>query len=367
MKKTYRIMMALLCMLAVLLSWTAAAEDAGETPAPAPTPEELAELIFRIEGPDETMPRIVRYSDFQDGKLTLEGLTPGTYTVREVDPEDLLADYTFIAEDSVRMVTIEGKTDETGTAKLTNTYERIPAPTTAPEPAPTEEPGDGTVTIPVTKIWMDDNNRDGNRPDKVIVNLLADGSSAGQAVLSEASGWAWEFTGLPERSGGKKIQYTVTEEPVPQYTASIQGYTITNVYTPETTCATVMKVWLDNDNEKGLRPDSIRCTLSNGQSVVLDAANSWSATIDNLPAVVNGQPAEYTWTEHEVIGYEQSVTDRIGTITVLTNSLIERGRTVPEGKAAPARKRGDSYLIIEDYQTALGVEVLINHVGDCFD
>ena len=29
--------------------------------------------------------------------------------------------------------------------------------------------------------------------------------------------------------------------------------------------------------------------------------------------------------------------------------------------------RGDSYLIIEDYGTPLGVDVVINHVGDCFD
>ena len=375
MKNSYRIMIALMCMLTLLISGFALAEDAGETPAstpaPTPSPEELGGLTFLIEGPDESMPMTVKYSDFQDGKLILENLIPGTYTVKETDPDQLLTEYSFDADESIQQVTIEVKTNETGSGTLINVYERIAEDTPTPEPtmtpAPTKIPVDEKISIPVTKIWKDNNNQDGNRPERVIVTLLANGSNVGQAVLSEANGWSWQFDDLPKRSGEQEILYTVTEEPVPMYMASIDGFTITNVYTPETTYATVVKVWLDNDDEKGMRPDGIRCTLSNGRSVVLDASNSWSATIDDLPVIVNGQPAEYTWSEHEVIGYEQVSTDRIGNITIFTNTLIERGKNIPEGKSIPSKHRGDSYLIIEDYQTALGVEVLINHVGDCFD
>ena len=38
----------------------------------------------------------------------------------------------------------------------------------------------------------------------------------------------------------------------------------------------------------------------------------------------------------------------------------------PEDKKVPHR-RGNQYLLIEDYGTPLGVDVAVNHVGDCFD
>ena len=375
MKNTFRIMIALMCMLAVLMSGFTLAEEAETTPAPmpgtapVPTPsqEELSMLTFLIEGPDEMMPMEVTYDDFENGKLILEDLTPGIYTVTEIDPEQLLEEYTLNEEESVWQVTIEVKADEKGSGTLTNVYRKNPQETTGQDTTSPGTEGDGKVSIPVTKVWEDNNNHDGNRPEKVIVNLLGNGNKVAQAALSEASGWSWQFTDLPERSGGENIVYTVTEEPVPLYTAHIDGFTITNVYTPETTSASVMKVWLDNDNEKGMRPDSIRCTLNNGESVVLDASNQWSATIEGLPTIVNGQPAVYSWTEHETIGYERISTDKAGTTTIFTNALIERGETVPEGKKKPARTRGDTYLVIEEYQTAMGLETVINHVGDCFD
>ena len=363
MKNAYRMMMALMCMLALLLAGFAAAEGAGETPAPraapTPAPEALAELAFRIEGPDESMPMTVKYSDFRDGKYVLEGLAPGTYTVTEIGAETLAEGYTLDVRESVQQVTIEVEPEETGSGTLINIYD--------PAPAPTKDPAEETVRVPVRKVWADDGNRDGNRPDRVTVHLLANGRPVARTVLSEANGWSWWFTGMPRYAGEKEIVYTVAEDPVPMYTPVIQGFTITNVYTPETTSASVMKIWLDDNDAKGMRPKAIRCELSNGQSVELNAENNWSATVDGLPAYRNGQPAEYTWTEHEVIGYERLGADRIGNTTVFTNGLIERGGEAPEGKAKPARRRGDTFLVIEEYETALGMELTINHVGDCFD
>ena len=39
---------------------------------------------------------------------------------------------------------------------------------------------------------------------------------------------------------------------------------------------------------------------------------------------------------------------------------------VPQGQAKP-RTFGNPIYIFEEYETALGIPVLINHVGDCFD
>jgi len=382
MRNTVRLLVAMMCMLALLAIGFAMAEST-DTPAPSTTPtaEELGKLTFLIDGPDESMPLTVQYSDFQDGKFSLENLDPGTYTVTEVDPDKLLENYSFNVDSSVQQVTIEVKADEKGAGKLTNVYERTVEVTPTPSPEPSETPtAIPTATpsptpgleaekteIPVTKIWDDNNNEDRNRPERVIVHLLANGVREAQAVLSAANGWSWRFTDLPKYRGGREITYTVEEDSVPHYTARIDNYTITNVYTPETMSVTVMKVWIDNDNQSGLRPSSVTCRLNNGISVVLDDSNNWTATVDGLPATVNGQPAVYTWTEQEVLGYEQAGVDVNGTTTVFTNALFERGGDVPEEKKIPTKRRGNSYIIVEDYGTPLGVEVDINHVGDCFD
>ena len=85
------------------------------------------------------------------------------------------------------------------------------------------------------KIWKDEENKDGIRPASITVKLLADGKETGQtATVSETSGWTYEFTGLDRYREGKEITYTVEEVNVPDgYTASVEGYNITNTHTPE--------------------------------------------------------------------------------------------------------------------------------------
>ena len=87
------------------------------------------------------------------------------------------------------------------------------------------------------KIWKDEDNKDGIRPASITVKLLADGKETGQtATVSETSGWTYEFTGLDRYQEGKEIAYTVEEVNVPDgYTASVEGYNITNTHTPEKT------------------------------------------------------------------------------------------------------------------------------------
>lgn len=387
MKNTFRTLAALMCVLAVLFLGSALAETVEPTSTPIPTPsaEDLGRLVFEIRDAEGALVTQVPYSEFTDGKYSVEALKPGTYTVTEVDPDKLLENlsYTFDTENSVPSMTFEVKANETATETLLNIYSRgttvTPVPDTTetptpeasetpePTPTPTPEPDD-KISIPVVKIWDDMGNRDGNRPDRVLVKLLADGNKVAETVLNNANGWSYQFTDLPKYSGTREIVYTVTEDPVPLYTSSVDGYVITNSYTPQTTSVTVSKVWLDNDNSAGLRPVSIYCTLSNGMHVTLSAANNWTATINDLPVKVNGETVDYTWTEQEVIGYTLSSEDTAGSTTVFTNSLIERRKDVPpEKKNVPKKSRGNNYLVIEDYGTPLGVEVVINHVGDCFD
>ena len=85
--------------------------------------------------------------------------------------------------------------------------------------------------------------------------------------------------------------------------------------------------------------------------------------MDELPIAVDGRDAVYTWSEQEVLAYQLTRTETVGTTTILTNSLHKRPNPGPDGPKNP----GTPILIIEEYGTPLGVEIMINHVGDCFD
>ena len=107
-------------------------------------------------------------------------------------------------------------------------------------------------------------------------------------------------------------------------------------------------------------------TLSNGMNVLLNAENNWTATIDNLPTKLNGQPVTYTWKEQEVVGYKNTAETTADGKTVFENTLI----VVPQVlgvQQVPTVPGGERTYIFDEYETALGIPVLINHVGDCFD
>jgi len=244
-----------------------------------------------------------------------------------------------------------------------------PTPTPTPEvtetPEPTATPEPETVDITVTKEWVDNNNADGNRPGSITVRLMADGAQVNAATLTAAGGWSHTFTGLPRMNGESAIVYTISEDAVTWYDTEINGYHIRNTYKPMTTSVSVRKIWDDDNNAAGLRPSSIMMRLSNGMIVELNDGNNWSATITDLPMILNGVPVSYSWKEQEVLGYEETGVAIVGSTTVFTNTL-RQPKKPPEGKKT-GTKRGNNYLIIEDYGTPLGVEVVINHVGDCFD
>ena len=231
---------------------------------------------------------------------------------------------------------------------------------------PEEEPEEEVMTtdIEIVKIWDDNNNKDGNRPKSITVHLYAGGEEVRSAKLTAANGWKHTFGELPKFVNGHPITYTVKEDPVRWYVAEIHGYTIRNKYQPEMTSVSVRKVWDDENNKHMFRPTSVHMTLSNGMSVILNEENGWMASITGLPTMVNGKPAEYTWTEQEVIGYELESMETEGTVTTFTNKPWSRPDKPTEGKTP--RLPGEE-IIIEEYETPLGVDVIINHVGDCFD
>ena len=183
-----------------------------------------------------------------------------------------------------------------------------------------------TTSVSGQKVWDDANNQDGKRPNSIKVRLLANGTEVATKDVTAADNWAYNFTDLPKYANGEEIVYTVTEDAVPDYTTAINGTTITNSYTPGKTSITVTKAWADNDNQDGIRPDSIKVQLyagedAQGEEVTLDGTNNWTYTWTGLDAKKAGQDIVYTVKEAgEVTGYTSEISGDAQTGFVITNT-----------------------------------------------
>lgn len=174
-----------------------------------------------------------------------------------------------------------------------------------------------TTTVSGSKTWEDGDNQDGKRPASITVNLLADGQKVNTQTVGEAEGWSYNFTGLPVYKDGQRITYTVTEEAVPGYSTSLNGYNITNSYTPEKTEITASKTWNDSDNQDGKRPTKISIKLmktvggvkTEVASKEVTAADQWQTKFENLPVYENGQKIDYSIEEDDVAGYTKEIKD----------------------------------------------------------
>ncbi|MBO4687100.1 MAG: Cna B-type domain-containing protein, partial [Clostridiales bacterium] len=180
----------------------------------------------------------------------------------------------------------------------------------------------------VKKVWVDDDNQDRVRPASITVTLVKDGVATDTTkTLSEDNGWTATVTGLEKYENGQLVKYTWTEENVPKgYTASdvTEGTktTITNKHVSALTEVTVKKVWVDANNQDGIRPESLTVKLSTGAEVTLNKENGWTQTVKNLPKYKDGVEIEYTWTEENVPeGYIASYVTE-GTETTITNSHV---------------------------------------------
>ena len=170
------------------------------------------------------------------------------------------------------------------------------------------------TSVTVTKSWQDSNNQDGIRPNDITVRLLANGQDTGKTLtLSVGNGWTGTFTDLDKFANGEEIAYTVEELEVPGYNTIItgsqtEGYTITNSHTPETISVSGSKTWIDNNDQDGVRPESITVhLLADGKvikTVTVTEADGWAWSFTDLPKHRDqGVEIVYSVTEDAVDGY----------------------------------------------------------------
>lgn len=197
------------------------------------------------------------------------------------------------------------------------------------------------VTKTVSKVWDDNNNQDGLRPTAITVILTGDDGSRRVKSVTAAENWTVTFENLPKNQNhGQNIQYAVSEAFVSGYTEAItqngDNYTIANTHTPASSEFFVTKIWKDNGNNDGMRPDEITVTAhgSDGRSYTekLNADNQWSVMFSNLPKYADGKVIEYSLTEESVPGYTSSIT-RNGKSFVLINTHVDETKNITITKA----------------------------------
>ncbi|MGI6462037.1 MAG: Cna B-type domain-containing protein [Candidatus Scatomorpha sp.] len=175
------------------------------------------------------------------------------------------------------------------------------------------------ININVTELWNDKDNQDGKRPASVRVRLLADGAATGKWMdITKAGGWKGSFTGVDEYKGGKKIVYTIEQDPIGEGYASVitgkaaSGFVVTNTRAPSKIDIEVTKLWKDSDNKALKRPDSVTLRLyangkDSGIKLEITKAGGWKGTFTGLDEYKDGKKIVYTVRENPVQYYKYAV------------------------------------------------------------
>ena len=204
------------------------------------------------------------------------------------------------------------------------------------------------TTYTVTKVWDDDNNRDGMQAEEIEVQLYANDTPKGDSIkLNEDNKFTYTWSGLEKNLNGNAIVYRVDEVSVPDgYTKEVttngNAATIKNKHISEKHDNIVItKIWEDNNNQDGKRPTTITFNLKAKvnnqyigdlqQSKTISVSNTGrenaeKATFDNLYKYYNGSLIEYYVSETAVTfmenGVEQTYTTTpAGEVKVENNSI----------------------------------------------
>ncbi len=278
---------------------------------------EKSEIEFTITGPEGFDEMTVGIGDdeceISDSKLVcvISGddvvLPIGEYTVVEGKAD--IENFTYESDPESGEVSQTAKFGETVKFELQNTYTPV-----------------NSASYKVKKVWEDDNNRDGIRPDELAVTLYADGEEYDSSVkLDEDGEWTHEWTNLPlVNENAEEVEYTVKEAEVDGYDSDDgvvedDVFVFTNTHEPELYEGTgdlqAEKAWSGEGNEL-VRPATITLVLYGeitddegdvktwvvGNPVEVSDANEWKWTFEGLYKYENGKEITYSVQESAING-----------------------------------------------------------------
>lgn len=259
------------------------------------------------------------------------------------------------------------------------------------------------VSKTAIKVWHDDSDRDGKRPDKVRFQLYkvvngketaveedGNGKKGSQIVTvtgqSNADIWTVTWEKLPKFEDGTEIKYIVKEmsltntgeiskEELGKYSkaSSTDGLTITNTYKPETVNKTVKKLWNDGNNVSKLRSD-IEVTLKAQIDTSKDPKNPELQSVDvrkydenanifvdaeatQTLRLIDGESATYTW---ENLPKYWRWTD--GKTYLIKYSVEEVADTIPNGYTPEYSEEQDNTFVITNNYTPETTSVEVSKI-----
>ena len=212
----------------------------------------------------------------------------------------------------------------------------------------------GAIIGTDSKVWKLNVNKEwtgsGTKPASVTIDLVEDGTVIDKIILNESNGWKGSFDKLPVSLEGK---LTVQEESVSGWTGTVgkvssvsesgeATVTVTNKpYVPKTpptptvttVSKTVSKVWNDNSNKAGLRPDSVQVQLyangkEYGSAVTLTSETGWTYTWSSLPEKENG--TEVSYSTKELTTVKDYTVSYSPDGTIITNTYKPTGGTTTD-------------------------------------
>ena len=223
------------------------------------------------------------------------------------------------------------------------------------------------VTPKISVEWKDNSNQNNKRPTSVKIQVKDEEGrivkeSPVTGLITEES-WKKIFENVPKyNKNGDPINYTITEEPnnpndLEFYTTTTsgnitEGFKVVNTYAvPGTTISLkANKKWVDGNNAKNKRPESIKIEVRNNNEVVADKEvkgnrttdANWEVEFKNLPKYnpTTGAENVYTVTETEVHQGEL----RYYTSVVNGNTITNTIKPITEGKIEDSKVEKESTL-----------------------
>lgn len=231
---------------------------------------------------------------FIDGELVKEVDLGGIHsaTGAYVDLRELLGERGTLDQEKHTMSVFFMERGGTGSC----CYMRFTLPNVSSIPTPESE----TTKRTVTKVWEDNGNENGLRPNYIYVQLKQNGAAFGSPVCLDASNnWSYQWTNLPKYknvNNNEEHVYTVEEVgDVPGYESSVNGMTITNTLLRE---ISIEKKWDGNSGESSVQVQLFKkdgnTYTAYGNVQTLNSENGWKYTWKDLEVYdQGGKPIHY--------------------------------------------------------------------------
>lgn len=264
-------------------------------------------LVSWYRDGDSQSDAVPRYDGSGDPISPIAG-SSDSFSLKAVAGEDA-----FTAARELAMVIMSGNTAGRGGAIGTNGTVIFGDP-------------DKEFSVTVTKTWDEKLAADAQPVEIALYVVLGETERQIQkATLTADSGWQFTFPNLPLEARNESIHYRVKELGSGGYdvvyenndfsTANLTANQdvavgITNKWI--STSIPVTKFWDDNEDQDGLRPESVTVWLladgeDTGERLVLSEANSWTDTFSDVAVYKGSEKITYSVTEDPVEGYTPAV------------------------------------------------------------